>query len=335
MPVFNGCKYLRGSLGSVLSQSFRDWEIIALDDGSADGSYNLLQAFAEKDCRIRVFHQENDGKGNTARNLSRMIPYASGEFCFYMSQDDELDSSLFETAMARAEETDADVVIPDMMLKYADGTLGQWACSYPPGGDHNLVLSGQEAFYLATDFQINGFAFIRRRLMADGRNDTRFFDSDEYNTKMQYLWANRVAFCASTFYYFRGNPEAMTVKFSPARFDRLPSAQMLAEAFFREFPERERRLKIYVFLMRMYIMGILLYFDYYREMETDVREVAKAKIKDFERHVRFDGFRLRLLSRLDRLERVYAMAYFIFGSCRRGRHIYYIYRKLRRLVKGV
>lgn len=334
MPVFNGRKFLNDSLGSILGQSFRDWELIALDDGSTDGSYGLLQAFAQKDDRIRIMHQSNDGQGNTARNLARMLPEARGEYCFYMSQDDGADSSLFEVAMTRADETDADVVIPDMLLKFADGSLGTWECSYPPEGNYSLVLDGKEAFYLATDFRINGFAFIRRGLMADGRNDTRYFDSDERNTRMQYLWANKVVFCHSAFYYFRGNPDAITMKFSLSRFDRLLSSQMLAADFLHEFPEQERRLKIYLFLIRTYINAVVLFFDNYEHMLPGEREGVLSKFHDFESHVCFDGYRLQLLKRLDRLERIYALSYFSFGSCLRGRHIYNVYRKVRRLLKG-
>ena len=160
MPVYNGSEYLERSIGSVISQTFADWELIALDDESTDDSRAILDGLARRDNRIRVFSKHNDGKGNTARNLAMMEKWAQGEYFFYMSQDDRIDADLLEKAVGEAEKRSLDIVLPDMLLEYADGTTSAVQGSYPPNGDHSLVFSGKEAFYRSIDFSIHGFALI-------------------------------------------------------------------------------------------------------------------------------------------------------------------------------
>lgn len=238
MPIYNGSKYLPESIGSIIAQTFTNWELIALDDGSSDNSYEILKQLAQKEPRIRIYHKENDPTGNVARNIALMCQWTKGEYAFYMSQDDTLSSDCLERLYQRATESNADIVLPDMLLRYADNRLGTWPCSYPPNKDYQLVLSPQEAFYLATDFSINGFGLVRMPLMADKRSDTRFYDSDEYNTRMQFLHANKVAFAPGTFYYYQGNPNAITHQFSMRRFQRLQTGLMLHNTFCSIFPDK-------------------------------------------------------------------------------------------------
>ena len=61
MPVFNAGRYLSVAVTSIIDQSFRDWEMICVNDGSTDGSAQLLDQFAQRDARIRVVHQANAG----------------------------------------------------------------------------------------------------------------------------------------------------------------------------------------------------------------------------------------------------------------------------------
>ena len=77
IPVYNAEPYLRDCLDSVLSQSFTDWEALCVDSYSKDASYDILQEYAAKDARIRVFRNDKDGVCQ-ARNVG--LDNASGEF---------------------------------------------------------------------------------------------------------------------------------------------------------------------------------------------------------------------------------------------------------------
>lgn len=316
MPIYNGSQYLERSIGSVVAQTYTEWELVALDDGSTDDSRAVLQRLAATDCRIKLLTKTNDGKGNTARNIDFMKREAEGRYIFYMSQDDYISADLLQNAVARAETTGAEVVIPDMLLTNADGSCDEIACSHAPNNDYSTLLSGAEAFYLSIDFAIHGFALIHRRLMFDEDNDTRFFDSDEYNTRVQYLHAQTVAFCHGTFYYYQGNAEAMTKKFAPRQFQRLNTAVMLGTKAWQEGVPRRTKEKIRCWQMQTYLNVLMLLFNNAKAMNAEQYAEAVARFKGFEREVAFDGYRLSTLKDLGKAEKMLALCYFALGNCR-------------------
>ncbi|MBR3358755.1 MAG: glycosyltransferase family 2 protein [Solobacterium sp.] len=111
IPVYNKEKYLRKSLDSVLKQSFRDYEIICVDDGSKDGSSGILREYAEKDSRIHNITIPNGGVSN-ARNVG--LDHANGDWIQFLDADDMLCPEYLAKAVALAEENDIDVVFSDI-----------------------------------------------------------------------------------------------------------------------------------------------------------------------------------------------------------------------------
>jgi len=97
LPVFNAGQYLSIALDSVLSQTFRDFELIAIDDGSTDGSLNLLQELAKSDSRIRVITRPNKGLVAT---LNEGITLSKGEYLARMDADDICRPERFEKQVA-------------------------------------------------------------------------------------------------------------------------------------------------------------------------------------------------------------------------------------------
>lgn len=85
VPVYNVEKYLTCCIGSILSQSFKDFELLLIDDGSSDLSGEICDDYVEKDARIRVFHKENGGV-SSARNLG--LDNAQGEWICFIDSDD-------------------------------------------------------------------------------------------------------------------------------------------------------------------------------------------------------------------------------------------------------
>lgn len=107
VPVYNTEKYLPRCLDSILSQSFTDFELILIDDGSKDGSGVICNAYASKDDRIRVFHKENGGV-SSARNLG--IDNSKGEWLYFADSDDELLPNGLQT-LVNCIDNDVDVVM--------------------------------------------------------------------------------------------------------------------------------------------------------------------------------------------------------------------------------
>lgn len=108
IPVYNAGHYLRQCLDSLLRQSFKEIEIICIDDGSSDDSHLILQQIALTDDRIIVISQENAGAG-IARN--RGLELASGDYVSFLDADDWFHPDMLKLAYQRAISTDADIAI--------------------------------------------------------------------------------------------------------------------------------------------------------------------------------------------------------------------------------
>ena len=85
LPCYNAGEYLHRSIPNCLHQTLKDIEIICVNDGSTDNTAEILQEYANKDNRIKIITQENQGK-LVARK--RGIEHASGEYCMFLDQDD-------------------------------------------------------------------------------------------------------------------------------------------------------------------------------------------------------------------------------------------------------
>lgn len=103
VPVYNTEEYLMDAVKSIQDQSFTNWELILIDDGSTDGSGKRCDQFAEVDCRIRVFHTENRGY-SSARNTG--IYNASGEWVIFLDSDDYLAPDALQRMLDRSEGSD-------------------------------------------------------------------------------------------------------------------------------------------------------------------------------------------------------------------------------------
>lgn len=107
IPIYNVAEYLDNTVRSVLAQTFQDFELILVDDGSTDGSGDICDRFAQADSRIRVIHQKNAGV-SAARNTG--LDAAQGEFIGWVDSDDLIEPDMYAHLLALAEKYDAQIV---------------------------------------------------------------------------------------------------------------------------------------------------------------------------------------------------------------------------------
>lgn len=110
VPIYNVEQYLPRCIDSILAQTFTDFELLLIDDGSNDNSGKICDKYAEKDKRIRVFHKENGGV-SSARQIG--LEKAKGQYSIHADGDDWLESNMLERMYKTANETKADIVISD------------------------------------------------------------------------------------------------------------------------------------------------------------------------------------------------------------------------------
>ena len=107
IPAYNVARYLPKCLDSVLSQTFKDFEVVLVDDGSTDETVNICDAYANKDSRIRVFHQENKGISAT-RELCLL--YAKGDYVQFVDGDDWIEKDMLKSMYEKALVENAEIV---------------------------------------------------------------------------------------------------------------------------------------------------------------------------------------------------------------------------------
>jgi glycosyltransferase involved in cell wall biosynthesis len=108
VPVYNVENYLEDCLDSILAQSFQDFEVILVNDGSTDRSGLICDDYAKKDVRIKVVHQEYRGV-SSARNVG--VANAEGEFIGFVDSDDRIDIHMYKTLYELCKETSSDISI--------------------------------------------------------------------------------------------------------------------------------------------------------------------------------------------------------------------------------
>lgn len=108
MPVYNVAKYLPKALDSILKQTFKDWELVAVDDGSIDGSGEIIDVYAEKDKRIRAFHKSNGGA-----TLARVdgVKLSFGQIVTFFDADDWIEPDMYERMLRYMHTENLDIVV--------------------------------------------------------------------------------------------------------------------------------------------------------------------------------------------------------------------------------
>lgn len=109
MPVYNGECFLSEAIESIIAQTYENWELLAVDDGSTDKSLQIIEAYAEKDGRIKLLKNDSGEHGpGIARNYG--IERISGKYTYFIDADDWIKKDLFKDTVSLAEKTGADII---------------------------------------------------------------------------------------------------------------------------------------------------------------------------------------------------------------------------------
>ena len=120
VPVYNCEKYLDRCLISIINQTFKDIEIICINDGSTDNSFKILNEYSIKDTRVKIFSQQNNGLSFT-RN--RGIELASSKYLIFVDSDDSIELTMVEKLYNKIKETNSNMVISNLNYINKDGIL--------------------------------------------------------------------------------------------------------------------------------------------------------------------------------------------------------------------
>lgn len=113
LPVYCVEPYLETCLNSIINQTYKNLQIVLIDDGSLDNSYKICQSFVEKDDRIEIYHQENMGVASTRNHL---LEKAKGEYLLFVDSDDWLELDMIEYLIKEIQSNSSDIIVCEFIF---------------------------------------------------------------------------------------------------------------------------------------------------------------------------------------------------------------------------
>lgn len=205
IPVYKVEKYLAKCVDSVLAQTYRDLEIILVDDGSPDGCGAICDDYAARDRRVRVIHKPNGGL-SSARNAG--LDMATGAYIGFVDSDDHIDPTMYEKLLAALSRTGADVCVCDVV--YVDEQDARLGPVIPPMAEELLT---PEQALRRVEFADDGWRYVTawnrlyRRGVFDGlRFQEGKIHEDELSVVHIYARCREIAAISDVLYWDVGRP---------------------------------------------------------------------------------------------------------------------------------
>lgn len=229
VPIYNVETYLGKCLNSILEQTFTDYELILVDDGSTDSSGDIADEYALKDDRISVIHKKNGGLSD-ARNHG--IEKANGEYICFIDSDDWIEKTYLEELHELAVKNEADITICDYQKNTGDSVITQpkeFAVVIETGIDaiDNLYSDKYGIYVVAWNKLYN------RDLFTDLRYPVGMIHEDEAIFGDLFCEAKKVVRTERILYNYRVNNETsiMSSKYSLKRLDILKAMEIRMETY--------------------------------------------------------------------------------------------------------
>lgn len=278
IPVFNGEKYLEETLLSVKNQTYKNIEVLLVDDSSTDGSLSIMNKFSGEDSRFIIYSKKNGGM--TAKSWNFILPKINGAFIFYASQDDLFSVDLVEKMVKRQKETNADSVLPDMEFYYQNRTDNKRIVGL--NQERDVLLDGRQACVASLSWNIHGFTMTSKKIYEGEIFPEDSFDSDEFMTRKILFKSNEVAFCDGVFYYRQDNLNAITKDFTKKNYYTLNTLKRVYDFLEENNFDKKYIIRQQFDLYRKYMLFSALFRFFNFKSEEDKSEIS-AFLIDFKK----------------------------------------------------
>lgn len=201
VPVYKVEPYLHRCIDSIRNQTYKNLQIILVDDGSPDNCGKICDEYAELDARIIAVHQKNRGLSG-ARNTG--LQHAKGEYVAFVDSDDWIAPTMYETLVRMIEKNDLDIARCGIIE--TDGNDGERVLSW--GGTLGII-TGQRVFRLYfTEFLVKSVCnAVYRRSIVEGIVSPEGCHSEDNYVSGRYLYrSQQIMIVTQAFYYYRYNP---------------------------------------------------------------------------------------------------------------------------------
>lgn len=307
-PVFNARDTIDRCVDSILAQSFSNWELILVDDGSTDGSGSLCDGFSAKDSRIKVLHYNNEGVSSARQHG---MDTASGEYFTHIDPDDWISTDwvggMYDTALTK----DADIVICDFMMVFRNGSRLSRQC-HPCYSQRHIAMavSGAKMSHSICNKLVRRSVFDKYGLsFPEGLQASE----DALVCHSLFIKGVKCAFCEGVYYYYDrfSNDNSLTRVRLERILEAVQESVTMLEKVEGDRVIRDRAIRTLKSVAKMKAFYFLPYEDFrdvYREYNT--------------------GYVLRNLYKFTKVEGYVALALVI----RDNNKAYSLFMKLKRLI---
>lgn len=231
VPVYNVEKYVKKCIDSILKQTYSDYELILVNDGSLDSSGEICSYYANSDCRIKVIHKKNGGLSD-ARNTG--IQQAKGDWITFIDSDDYVSEDYLETLYNLIVYNNADISIASFTVvskfKNADFSDGSKSIMNSEETIRRMLLG--EGFDMGAWGKMYRTSFFKNNLYPVGK----LFE-DSKTTYQIISQANKIAFYSKSIYYYMNRKESIVnSKFSENKLDLIEMNLLSREFILKKYP---------------------------------------------------------------------------------------------------
>lgn len=275
VPVYNAGKYLRETLDAITTQTYEDYELLLVDDGSSDDSPSICDKYAEKDSRIKVFHNENMG-ASAARNFG--LDNAQGEYIAFIDSDDIVEKDYLARLYEQFEKENVDVVLcgfdrfyHDDLNDKLDYLLGKDDVTYVPSNKELAML------FTVPKTSLSGVSIwaklYRRSIIED--NSIRFprdisYEEDCCFNLLYYRHVRAAVYVKQNLYHYRQLTQSLSKVYKESTFRDLTNGYNKRKEFFAELGFGQDKIKK---LDNIYLIVIF----------NNLKKIAKCKMTPWQR----------------------------------------------------
>lgn len=240
LPCYNVEKYIDRCISSILNQTYKNIEVILIDDGSKDSTGSILDKYAQTNNNIKVIHQTNSGV-STSRNV--FLDHASGDYVYFVDPDDYIAENLIETVYKYAIKNQCDLVLFGRYDVYSNGSITKNIPITQTG-----ILDKNEVMRLLLSDIIQSHLwqkFYKKELWNNIRfTANRVYGEDIAIMHLVFENATRIGNLPLPLYYYQINDNSLTTSYRPFKWMSLYLAfKERYEFAHKEYPQYEKKIK--------------------------------------------------------------------------------------------
>lgn len=257
VPIYNVEKYLARCVDSIVNQTYKNLEIILVDDGSSDRCPQMCDNYAQKDSRIKVVHKKNGGLSD-ARNAGMAV--ARGEYISFIDSDDYVSDDFFECLLDVMNKENSDIAECSVVKFYEDNRFDEFSDDLSvktyDTQDAMSALIAENPFHQHVWNKLYKTELIKDIPYAVGK-----LNEDEFWTYQVFGRASKVAKLNKTmYYYFQRNSSIMGIGYNIRRLDALEGKANRQKYIENNFPELSTQAKIDLYGSCMFAYQSVLKF---------------------------------------------------------------------------